>query len=197
MSGSSDPLVLARRWLDEALAFYGPSRVEEATAMALATVRRGGEPTVRYVLLKGLDERGFIFYTNYQSDKGIQLSENPVAAIALWWPRFGRQLRAEGRVEVVPSAESDAYFATRPRLSQIGAWASEQSREMRNTLEMKRRVAEFERRFPKKVPRPPHWGGYLLRPDRLEFWTAGEGRLHVRHLAERTATGWRWRRLYP
>jgi len=196
-----DPMELAIRWIREALETAPDpgfaKRSEWATAMSLATADAEGRPSVRYVLLKGVDARGFSFYTNRESRKGLELDARPHAAIAIWWPWRNRQIRAEGDVVRLSDAESDAYFATRPRLSQIGAWASMQSRELRDPADLERRVAEMEVRFPGNVPRPPHWGGYLLQPERVEFWTAREGRLHERIVAIRTAKGFRTSRLQP
>lgn len=200
---SFDAIARARCWVEEAirtaphLGPAGATPIEVATAMSLATADADGNPSVRYVLLKQVDARGFVFYTNYESRKGLELEVRVRAAVAIWWPWLGRQLRAEGAVRRLPDAESDAYFATRPRLSQVSAWASRQSRELADPSDLDARIREVEARFRETVPRPPHWGGYRLDPQRIEFWTAREGRLHDRVLAERDDAGWRARRLYP
>ena len=172
----------------------------EATAMGLATADAGGRPSLRVVLLKHLDRDGFVFYTNTLSDKGRQLAGNPQAAICVHWKHLDLQVqvRAEGRIEAVASDEADAYFASRPRGSQVGAWASQQSRPLPAREELERRIAEVEQRFDgREVERPPHWSGYRLRPDRVEFWHGREFRLHDRQLF--TCEGGRWieQRLYP
>lgn len=173
----------------------------EATAMSLATVDEHGQPAVRVVLLKALDARGFSFYTNTGSDKGRQLAGQPRAALCFLWKHLDQivQVRAQGRVERVDDAEADAYFVSRPRGSQIGAWASEQSRPLADRATLERRIAEVEARFADAaVPRPPHWGGYRLLPDRLEFWHGREHRLHDRFVFEAAGDGrWHELRLYP
>lgn len=176
----------------------------DATAISLATVDAQGRPSVRTVLLKGADERGFVFFTNYESRKARELDGQRVAAIGIHWPKSDQQTRAEGPVERVTPAESDAYFSTRPRQSQIGAWSSDQSRPLRSREELEARVRELEARFAGgSVPRPPHWGGYRLMPVAVEFWYAGAGRLHDRFRYERDpgaplASGaWSFSRLYP
>lgn len=172
----------------------------EPTAMALATADAGGRPSARTVLLKDVDDRGFVFYTNYDSRKGGQLAANPQAALLFFWktPRHQLQVRIEGAIERVSSQESDRYFASRPRMSQIGAWASLQSRTLDSRETFDKRLADYDREFAGgDVPRPPHWGGYLLRPDLIEFWYGAEFRLHERHLYERGEAGWSKRMLYP
>jgi len=162
----------------------------EPNAMTLATVSATGRPSARTVLLKGLDERGFVFYTNRTSRKGQHLAANPVAALCLHWPLLARQVLIEGVIEQVSDAESDAYFASRPRLSQLGAWASRQSQPLPAPEALATQVAEVEARFGDgPIPRPPHWGGYRLVPDLIEFWSAGDGRLHTRDRYSRTADG--------
>ncbi len=157
----------------------------DATAATLATVDARGRPSARMVLLKGADERGFVFFTNRESKKGHDLAVAPFAALCIHWPASQQQVRVEGRVEPVSDAESDAYFATRPRESQIGAWASEQSAPLASREEIEARVRDLEARYPGVVPRPPHWGGYRIVPDRIELWFAGPGRLHDRFSYER------------
>lgn len=172
----------------------------EPTAMTLATAV-GDRVTARIVLLKGHDERGFRFFTNYESAKGDQLLAHPRAALCFHWKtlRNGVQVRVEGRVERLPAAESDDYFATRPRGSQVGAWASSQSRTLADRAEFEARIAEVERRFDgASVPRPPHWGGYLVVPDRIELWYGADFRLHERQCYERDAGDcWTRRMLFP
>jgi pyridoxamine 5'-phosphate oxidase len=170
----------------------------DATAMTLATADAGGRPSARVVLLKGVDARGFVFFTNRESKKGRDLTENPFAALAIHWPESQQQVRAEGRVERVSDAESDAYFATRARESQLGAWASQQSTPLASREALVARVADLAARYPGPVPRPPHWGGYRLVPDRIELWFAGAARLHDRFEYRRGEDGgWVMTRLNP
>jgi pyridoxamine 5'-phosphate oxidase len=189
----AEPLVPFRRWLDEA--WKGEPN---AHAMTLATSSFDGRPSARVVLLKGLDERGFVFYTNLESRKSTELAANPHVALCFLWKSLNRQVRVEGPVELVGDEEADAYFATRPRDSQIGAWASDQSRPLASRDELERRVDTFARRFGEgKVPRPAYWSGLRVVPQRVEFWQERPSRLHDRHLFIREATGWRWERLFP
>jgi pyridoxamine 5'-phosphate oxidase len=170
----------------------------DPTAAALATADATGRPSVRMVLFKGVDEGGFRFFTNYDSRKGRELEENPRAALCFHWPWIDEQVRVEGGVTRLPAAESDAYFATRPRLSQLGAWASRQSRPHATRFELLRRVAAAEARFlGREVPRPPNWGGFLLAPEAIELWASKPNRLHLRRRFERTETGWRLDHLDP
>jgi len=170
----------------------------DATACALATADGTGAPSVRMVLLKAVDAAGFVFFTNYESRKAEELAGNPRAALCFYWPTIGAQVRVEGGVERVTAAESEAYFATRPRESQLGAWASRQSRPLESPEALR---AEFERtsaRFAgQAVPRPPSWGGFRVRPQRIELWRAGEHRLHDRVLYTREGEGWKAQRLFP
>jgi pyridoxamine 5'-phosphate oxidase len=169
----------------------------DPTAVALATVGASGAPSLRVVLLKGTDERGFTFFTNYGSRKARELDAEPRAALCFHWPSIGVQVRAEGATERLGAGESDAYFATRPRDTQLGAWASRQSEPLASRGELLARVAEAGRRFPGAVPRPPFWGGYRLVPSRVEFWQADAARLHERTLYERTGEAWTVQLLFP
>ncbi len=170
----------------------------DPNAMSLATVGPGGQPSNRIVLLKAFDARGFVFYTNYDGRKGSELLANPRCALCFHWPPIELQVRIEGRAEQVEEAEADAYFATRARLSQLGAWASEQSRPMAHAGDLARRVAEFDTRFEgKEVPRPPNWSGFRVVPERIEFWHAGTNRLHDRTVYLRDGEGWKVETLYP
>lgn len=173
--------------------------VEDATAMILATATPDGRPSARTVLLKHVDEEGFVFYSNGNSRKGRQLAANPRAALTFHWAPLQRQVLIEGAVQPVSEAESDAYFATRPRLSQIGAWASRQSEELESRAAFDAQVEAVEARFEgQTITRPPHWGGYRVRPDMIEFWQAREGRLHDRERAYRAESGqWAWILLNP
>jgi pyridoxamine 5'-phosphate oxidase len=166
-------------------------------AVCLSTVDAAGQPQGRIVLLKGADDRGFTFFTNYESAKGRELAATPRAALTFYWHDLDRQVRARGAVERVGEAESDDYFRTRPRGSRLGAWASQQSRELESREALERRVTEAAGRFPDEVPRPPHWGGVLLRPDEIEFWQEGADRLHDRLAYRRAGEIWSVRRLYP
>lgn len=189
----ADPLVVVRRWLDEAVE---AGRDPEPTAMTLATVGDGA-PDARVVLCKGIDD-GVVFYTNHDSAKGRQLAARPVAAAVFLWSALERQLRLRGVVSRVDDATADRYFASRPRQSQLGAWASSQSQPITDRATLDARAEEVRRRFDgQQVPRPPGWGGYRLVPDEVELWQGRPSRLHDRLLAERTPDGWSWRRLQP
>lgn len=189
-----EPLALFRHWFEEALR----AELTEPNAMVLATVDASGRPSARVMLLKDFDEAGFVFYTNYESRKGKELAQNPWAALVFWWAELMRQVRIEGRVEKVPAEESDAYFQTRPRESQLGAWASPQSQVVPDRATLEQRVAEWARQFNgRKIPRPPHWGGYRVVPEVIEFWQGRSGRLHDRLRYRRTTQGWVRERLAP
>jgi pyridoxamine 5'-phosphate oxidase len=192
---ADDPLVLFDDWLAEARA----TEPNDPEAMALATADGAGRPAVRMVLLKGHDARGFVFYTNEQSAKGDDLGANPQAALLFHWKSRRRQVRIEGAVSRVDAAEADAYFASRGRDSQLGAWASDQSRPLDERAHFMARFEEMQARFEGgAVPRPPHWGGYRVAPRRIEFWSDGEHRLHERRLfTARRDGGWDEGLLYP
>lgn len=190
----SDPFALFDAWFAEARA----SEINDPEAMALATAGADGGPAVRMVLLKGHDPRGFVFYTNRHSDKGRQIASNPRVSLLFHWKSLRRQVRIEGPVERVSDAEADAYFASRARDSQLGAWASDQSRPLDARETFEARFEEARRRFEgADVPRPPHWRGYRVIPDRLEFWTDRPHRLHERRLFTRSGDRWTQGLLYP
>jgi pyridoxamine 5'-phosphate oxidase len=175
-----------------------PHETERATAATLATADGGGRPSARLVLVKDVDELGFRFHTNYESRKGRELTANPFAALCFHWPHNEQQVRIEGAVERLGAAESDAYFASRPRGSQLGAWVSRQSEPLRSRFALLRDVVALEaRHLGRSIARPPHWGGYLLRPDRIEFWQGRKSRLHDRFSYRLTPQGWTMTRLAP
>jgi pyridoxamine 5'-phosphate oxidase len=189
-----DPHDLFDTWFAEARL----AEPELTEAVALATADASAMPSVRMVLMKGHDARGFVFFTNSRSRKGGELAVNPNAALLFYWKSLGRQVRVEGKVEPVSDAEADAYFATRARESQLGAWASDQSRPMENREAFERRYqAEAARYEGRQVPRPPHWWGYRVVPERIEFWIDRAHRLHERRLFTKTPDGWSEGLLYP
>lgn len=192
----ADPLALFRAWLAEAEA----AEPNDPTAMTLATATLDGRPSARMVLLKGVDERGLVFFTNHESRKAGELEANPRAALLFHWKSLRRQVRVEGPVEHTTDAEADAYFATRARISRLGAWASDQSRPLPERAVLEARLAEMEARYPgEEVPRPPHWSGYRVRPEAWEFWLNMPYRLHDRTRFTRDQVGKRWvaGKLYP
>ena len=188
------PMDQFRRWFDEALA----ANLHEPNAMTVATATPDGRPSARVVLLKGFDEHGFVFYTNYEGRKGRELAENPYCALIFYWGELERQVRVEGRASRVPGEESDAYYGSRPLGSRLGAWASAQSREVegRTALEERLRGLEAEHEG-REVTRPPFWGGYRVEPETVEFWQGRENRLHDRLVYRRSSDGWQVARLQP
>jgi pyridoxamine 5'-phosphate oxidase len=190
---SDDPIDLFRALYDEAA-----QSCVEPDAMVLSTVDADGRPSSRYVLLKAIDRGGFVFYTNLTSRKASALAAHPYAALCFYWAGIGKQIRVEGAVDRVTDAEADAYFATRPQDSQIGAWASDQSSTLESRAELDRRVQDVCARFAGgRVPRPPFWSGYRVVPDAMEFWTRDPARLHERERFERDGDHWIRRLLYP
>ena len=188
-----DPVEMFRRWLHDAVR----AGIHEPNAMVVATVSAEGRPSARMVLLKGLDE-GFVFYTNYDSRKGREVAANPELALLFPWHDLQRQVRVEGSASRVSEEESRAYFSTRPRASQLGAWASPQSDQVPSRAELQASYEEVERRFADRdVPLPPHWGGFRVHPDVVEFWQGRRGRMHDRLVYRRTADGWTTARLAP
>ncbi|MGA7615585.1 MAG: pyridoxamine 5'-phosphate oxidase [Thermoanaerobaculia bacterium] len=189
-----DPVEQFRRWYDEVMRLEIPFH----DGVVVSTATPDGVPSSRTVLLKSFDQLGFVFFTNYRSRKGDELALNPRASMLFWWKELGRQVRIEGTVEMVTPEESDAYFASRPRGSQIGAWASEQSEVLATREQLEDLVARFEKEFEgREVPRPPHWGGYRIVPSRFEFWQGQPSRLHDRLVYAREPHGWRIERLAP
>lgn len=215
---ADDPIVQFQRWFDQATGARASGRLRrlfinlyksvlliraveqiDINSMTLATVDSQGRPSARVVLLKGVDERGFIFYTNYHSRKGEELAQNPNAALTFYWPEQERQVCVAGEVSQLPANESDTYFRSRPRGSRIAAWASDQSQVVPDRAALEQKWQEFEKRYPgEEVPRPAHWGGYVLRPRRIEFWQGRPNRLHDRFRYTRQAeNNWVIERLCP
>ncbi len=189
----ADPLIQFQQWLDEAI----NAEVNEPTAMHLATVNENGKPSSRLVLLKEINAQGFVFFTNYLSQKGKALAAHPFAALTFFWPELERQVRVEGSVQKLATQQSDQYFATRPYTSRIGAWASEQSAVISGKSFLLAKAAKFAAQYPLNVPRPPHWGGYVVIAERVEFWQGRPSRLHdrIRYRMEREE--WIKERLSP
>lgn len=188
-----DPMKLFSRWLQDAI----EKPVNEPNAMAVSTIGPDGFPHSRIVYLKELLEEGIVFYTNYHSDKGKAIALNPHMHALFFWPEMERQISVTGLTEKVPEEMSDAYFESRPRSSQIGAWASYQSERLESRDDLEKRVEELLERFPGSVPRPPHWGGYLIRPVKIEFWQGRPSRLHDRIVFEKTTDSWEVYRKNP
>ena len=190
-----DPVAEFDRWFSQAQ----DAKALEPNAMTLATATRAGAPSARIVLLKGYDERGFVFFTDYRSQKGTELEQNPQASLVFFWPELERQVRITGTVERTSAQESEAYFRSRPRGSRLGAWVSHQSRVIPSRAQLESGLREVEERFPTDdVPLPPHWGGYRLRPEKVEFWQGREDRLHdrIRYMRKKNG-GWQVERLSP
>jgi len=193
-SVDADPIRQFEAWFKQAL----DARLPEPNTMTLATVDARGYPSARIVLIKGVDERGFVFFTNYESRKGQDLTANPHASLLFYWIELERQVRIEGTVVKTSAEESDAYFNSRPLGSRVGAWASDQSRPLASRALLEAREQSFSERFGENPPRPPHWGGYRLVPETMEFWQGRPSRLHDRILYTRQSTGaWRISRLSP
>jgi len=190
----AEPFALFRQWLDDA----SGTEPNDPNAVALATVDADGLPNVRMVLLKDFDEHGFVFYTNYESAKGREILSSMKAAMCFHWKSLRRQVRVRGPVETVSDTEADAYYASRPRGSRIGAWASAQSRPLESRFALEKSVAEYTARYAiGEIPRPPHWSGFRIRPQSIEFWHDRPFRLHDRALFEQSGDGWKKTRLYP
>ncbi|AKD04671.1 pyridoxamine 5'-phosphate oxidase [Pontibacter korlensis] len=194
-SVAKDPVQQFKAWLEEAI----QSEVDEPTALVLSTVSAAGKPSARVVLLKGFNEQGFKFYTNYQSRKGQELAENPYASLTFFWPALERQVRVEGKVEKASPEDSDVYFHSRPKGSQIGAWASPQSQVIDKREVLEQREKQYTEQFSHvdQVPRPQHWGGYVLVPHYIEFWQGRPSRLHDRIAFELETNDWKIKRLAP
>ncbi len=191
---AEEPYALFAEWMAEATA----AEPNDPNAMCLATCTPEGRPSARMVLLKGVDERGFVFYTNLESRKGQQLAANPFAALCFHWKSLHRSIRVEGRVEAVTAEEADAYYASRARGSRIGAWASKQSRPLEGRWALEKAVAEYTMKFGLgEIPRPPHWSGFRILPDRIEFWRDMPFRLHERKVFTPAEGGWAIEALYP
>jgi len=192
---TDDPYKTFAAWLDEAKA----TETNDPNAMCLATANAQGRPSNRMVLLNGLDQRGFVFYTNAESRKGSDILQNPYAALCFHWKTLRRQVRIEGKIETVTDAESDAYYNSRPRISRLGSWASQQSRELPQFSDLQDAVKFYEAKFEgiEDIPRPPYWKGFRVMPDKIEFWIDGEFRLHRRYVCQPNGDGWTTHMIYP
>lgn len=191
---TDDPVTLFQAWMEEA----AKTEPNDPNAVCLATATPDGRPSARMVLLKGVDARGFVFYTNLESRKGAELAANPQAALCFHWKSLHRSVRVEGPVEQVSDAEADAYYASRARASRIGAWASRQSRPMEGRFALERAVAEYTLKFGLgEIPRPPHWSGFRVLPERIELWRDMPFRLHERRVFHRDGAAWRVETLFP
>ena len=191
---AAEPFSLFTEWLEEARS----AEINDPTAMALATVDSDGLPNVRMVLLKGVHDGGFVYFTNYESNKGREVLANPKAALCFHWKSLRRQIRIRGSVKPVEDAEADAYFASRPRGSRIGAWASKQSRPLESKFALEKAVASYAAKFAiGEVPRPEYWSGFCVTPVEIEFWKDGKFRLHDRIIFTRSGEAWEKTRLYP
>ena len=190
---ADDPITMFRTWMHDAVV----AGLHEPNAMVVATATAAGVPSSRLVLLKGLDDRGFVFFTNYESRKGVELLANPACALLFPWHDLERQVRVEGAAARLSRQENEAYFATRPRGSQLGAWASPQSQVVAGRAALDAGYAEMDERYPKDVPTPPNWGGFRVAPERVEFWQGRRGRMHDRLRYRRVSTGWVTERLAP
>jgi pyridoxamine 5'-phosphate oxidase len=199
----ANPVTQFKKWFDQACGLYSRPDADasagDVNAATLATADKQGRPSARIVLLKGVDERGFIFFTNYNSRKGRELSENPEAALAVYWPGMERQVCIAGQVSRLPKVESEAYFKSRPRGSRLAAWASHQSEAVENRAVLEKRWQELDGNYPgESVPMPPYWGGFVVSPARIEFWQGRPSRLHDRFCYDRQVDGtWRLQRLAP
>ncbi len=193
-TAGDDPLLFFNRWFKEAEA----AQITEINAMTLATASLNNTPHARIVLLKGLDDRGFVFFTNYDSDKGAEIAANPQVSLLFFWKELERQVRIEGTIEKVPQADSDSYFQSRPAGSRLGAWASPQSREIPHRNILDTNYSRYEQEFSGiDIPRPAHWGGYVVIPNRIEFWQGRSSRMHDRILFAKNNGGWGRSRLAP
>lgn len=192
---TDDPYKTFEAWLEAAKA----AEINDPNAMNLATADKNGRPSNRMVLLNGLDDRGFVFYTNAQSRKGRELTENPYASLCFHWKSLRRQVRIEGRIEQTTEAEADAYYNSRPRISRLGSWASQQSRILPEFSDLENAVKKYEAEFEGQdvIPRPDYWKGFRVLPDRMEFWMDGEFRLHKRHVFELVDGAWQTHMIYP